>query len=449
MSDNPTNEQGPSGQSPSAKKTPRILQGPGGYLPPLVSTSVTSAPFALGGTDAGSPVDSRPPLEAESGSPFAHGPVTYTTRPPWMVSQPAPGASLDSGPCFVQGADIRTPFAPSELPSTIGFTRAPFGSAPPAAGASAAPFGTPPGVGQTAAPFGSPAPAAFPAPIDDKDAWYNKAPTYSSRRRGERGVGLKLFLLLVKLLPAAMVLYGGYYGYQQFFGELSEEELAAYYGNTTAAGATGSQGAPGTAGPTSGVGGAEGGEAPKSRVGIMLQQAKDSIAAHDQNVHMANAIADNSSNLDDIQASLDNLAASDPAPAAGPPQPARVQLAFDDAAGGVGPSAAVQALTNFSGPMSTLGQAEGGSTPTTASVAIAAPELSTVEPSLEFRAWVSRISVSGVRGGTDPRAFVSGRLVRPGMIVDHRLGIHFSHIDEAQRLLLFEDSAGAVLGKRY
>ncbi len=375
-----------------------------------------------------------------------------------MVSEPAPGASLDSGPCYVQGHDAFTPFAPSEMPSTVGFTQAPFGTGQsnPPMGQSASPFGTTPPMGQTAAPFGAAAAQSPTATDDDKDAWYNKAPSYSSGRRRDRGPILKIIMLLVKLMPAAMVLYGGYYGYKQFFGEMSAEELAAYYGPS---GAPGSSGGAAGANGAAGLAGGDAVDGPKSRVGIMLQQAKDSIAAHDQNVHMANAIADNPSNLDDIQASLDNIEAqmaAQAAPAAAKPEP-KVKLAFSD--GPVGGTAvpgatdnrsqAEQALTNFTGPMSTVGRENGSSAQGTVSVAIAAPELSNKQASPEFRAWVSRISVSGVRVGSDPRAFVGGRLVRPGMTVDHRLGIHFSHIGETDRLLYFEDSSGAVLAKRY
>ena len=416
MSDPAKNAKDQSGQSAGSMG----MQKPPGFVPPTISTTVTSAPFAFGGSDAPVSLDSRPPLGGGSDSPFAGaGPVAYTTRPPWMISEPAPGASTDSGPCFVQEGDSLPPFPPPELSAAAGQTIAPFGM--PRNGTAA------------------PQPAARVE--NDEDAWYNKSSVPRSSARQERSVLAKLLMLFVKLMPVAMVLYGGYYGYQQFFGEISAEERAAYYRSPTA-------GAAGSA------------EAPTSRVGMMLQQAKDSIAAHDNNVHVANAIAENPGDLDGIQATVDQLAARAVEAKAPPPPQAKVTLAFDEAAamaavagtasGGSEQSAAAPA--NFSGPMSTASLGEDGAiaggAPT--SVTIVAKEISIAEPSLEFRSWVSRVSVSGVRVGEDEaRAFVSGRLVRSGMTVDHRLGIVFSHVDTEQRLLMFRDKAGAIVGKRY
>ncbi|MCC5023983.1 MAG: hypothetical protein J6386_14885 [Candidatus Synoicihabitans palmerolidicus] len=70
-------------------------------------------------------------------------------------------------------------------------------------------------------------------------------------------------------------------------------------------------------------------------------------------------------------------------------------------------------------------------------------------PARDLRTWVSTITVSGVKDGDDPVAFINNRMVRPGTIVDHRLGIHFDRIVSAHRLLVFEDESGASVGKRY
>lgn len=477
------------------------MQSPGGFLPPSVSTSVTSVPFTFsGGEDTAAMVQSRPPVDLDTKTPFAEGPAGYTTRPPWLVSQPAPGASMESGACFVQGTDSFSPFEPARFPAPgeatmnpfggastpppappVGFTPTAGGSQPPVAAAPAAPI---PVAADPATPTSTPpmaaaptdetaAPAAGAAPVeDDEDAWYNKGSTGSSfrsttRQRGVFGVvALKLFVLLVKLMPAAMVLWGGYYGYQQFFGEMSEEELAAYYGSSPTAGAVSSGGGAvagsktgGTSGAKAGPGAAKTGggaaavpaDAPKSRVGLMLQQAKDSIAAHDQNVQMANAIADNPNNLDNIQGAMAAMEAEAAAANQPPPEPeAKVKLAFDDgtvAASASGPIVK-ENPTNFAGPMSSASQSGGGVT-ATRSVAVDAGDLSKATPTAPFRDWVGKVNVSGVRLGSDPRAFVEGRLVRPGMTVNHRLGISLNAIDDASRLLYFADKSGAVLGKRY
>ena len=295
-----------------------------GFVPPTISTTVTSAPFSFGAGDAPATVDSRPPLSVDSGSPFSgESSVAYTTRPPWMVSEPAPGASGVSGPCYLQSVDSAPPIGPAELSAAAGQTIAPFGM---------------PRNGEGAAQ-----PSAKPE--NDEDAWYNKSSLSRGSDRRERGVLAKLLLLFVKLMPVAMVLYGGYYGYKQFFGEISAEEQAAYFRSPTA-------GAAGNA------------EAPTSRVGMMLQQAKDSIAAHDSHVHVANAIADNPDNLNNIQTDVDPLAFRG-VEAKPPPPEAKVTLAFEDAAAvalaGVPTDeskAKSSAAANFSGPMSTASYGE-------------------------------------------------------------------------------------------
>lgn len=71
------------------------------------------------------------------------------------------------------------------------------------------------------------------------------------------------------------------------------------------------------------------------------------------------------------------------------------------------------------------------------------------EPGPAFQLWVSEARVSGVRAGAESRAFINGRLVRQGEMVDPRLGIRFEGVDTSQNILLFRDPTGAVIGKKF
>ncbi|MEO6875050.1 MAG: hypothetical protein ABI222_09535 [Opitutaceae bacterium] len=69
--------------------------------------------------------------------------------------------------------------------------------------------------------------------------------------------------------------------------------------------------------------------------------------------------------------------------------------------------------------------------------------------SVSFRTFVAAAKISGVYQGTPPRAFINGRLVRVGDIVDEMQDITFDSIDVPSRSLVFKDSTGATVSKRY
>lgn len=71
------------------------------------------------------------------------------------------------------------------------------------------------------------------------------------------------------------------------------------------------------------------------------------------------------------------------------------------------------------------------------------------EPSPAFRAYVVNLKVSGVFQGESARAMFNGKLYRLGEVVDSKLGIVFARIDPETKHLIFEDSKGAVMMRRY
>lgn len=70
-------------------------------------------------------------------------------------------------------------------------------------------------------------------------------------------------------------------------------------------------------------------------------------------------------------------------------------------------------------------------------------------PSAAFRSLIVNLKVSGVFQGEPSRALLNGRMVHEGEFLDNGLGIRFTSIDSAHKLLLFEDSSGATMQRRY
>lgn len=72
-----------------------------------------------------------------------------------------------------------------------------------------------------------------------------------------------------------------------------------------------------------------------------------------------------------------------------------------------------------------------------------------VQPTQAFQDWVSGAVISGVREGSEPRAFINNLLVKIGDPVDAQLGITFDNVDAEGNLVIFKDRTGAIVGKRY
>jgi hypothetical protein len=67
----------------------------------------------------------------------------------------------------------------------------------------------------------------------------------------------------------------------------------------------------------------------------------------------------------------------------------------------------------------------------------------------EFRAFVAGARISGVYQGTPPRAFINGRMMRTGEVVDSFLEITFDSVDPDTKSIVFKDSSGATVSRRY
>ena len=71
------------------------------------------------------------------------------------------------------------------------------------------------------------------------------------------------------------------------------------------------------------------------------------------------------------------------------------------------------------------------------------------EASSEFRTFVADAKVSGVFQGSPSRAFINGRLVRAGEVIDSAMGIKFDSADAATKTIVFVDARGAKVAKHY
>ena len=72
-----------------------------------------------------------------------------------------------------------------------------------------------------------------------------------------------------------------------------------------------------------------------------------------------------------------------------------------------------------------------------------------IEASAEFRSFVANAKVSGVFQGEPARAFINGRMVRTGEMVEANLGILFEGVDPVKRHLFFKDRSGALVTRKY
>ena len=226
-------------------------------------------------------------------------------------------------------------------------------------------------------------------------------------------LGIKLFRLSTKLLPIAAVLVGGFYSYSYFFGSVPivESTLVAL--------------------------GAEPSSEPKtpSMAAQMIQQTRDVVAASDRRVLFANSLAEDPVTALPSSENLTTTESAAPAftsPANTPPATNKVtildRLAMFEAE---------RAGTTIS------------SAPPRYRPANIEPIISPVEPSVAFRQWVAELEVKGLRRGELNRVFINDLAIDIGDIVNHRLGIIFAGLGEADTVLVFKDATGALVTKFY
>lgn len=66
-----------------------------------------------------------------------------------------------------------------------------------------------------------------------------------------------------------------------------------------------------------------------------------------------------------------------------------------------------------------------------------------------FRAWVAQVRISGVFQGTPARVLINGKTVPAGQVVDEPLGIIFDGVDPQTKTLIFRDSTGATVARKF
>jgi hypothetical protein len=70
-------------------------------------------------------------------------------------------------------------------------------------------------------------------------------------------------------------------------------------------------------------------------------------------------------------------------------------------------------------------------------------------PTVMFRTFVDHLKISGVRTGPPARLFVDGVAYHPGDVMDRALGLVFVGVDAATSEIIFKDSTGAEVRRRF
>lgn len=202
---------------------------------------------------------------------------------------------------------------------------------------------------------------------------------------------------------------------------------------------------------------------PQSRVGQMLQQTRDVVAASDARVNMGNALAEG-----DFSAAEEMLNEPGTGAEGAEGQTAAKASVPGDSSGSLAENAAAQEAAFLAREPDSFSTYAGSNTawtdirdkvdadvdenPFTAAPEPLAPSAasevdytSDVEPSPAFRAWLRTIRVGGVMAGADPKALINRMTFRPGEMVDYNLRITFEGFAEQDTLIVFKDSTGAYL----
>lgn len=226
-------------------------------------------------------------------------------------------------------------------------------------------------------------------------------------------IGIKLFRLSIKFLPIAVVLAGGFYSYSYFFGSVPivESTLVAL--------------------------GAEPSSEPKtpSKAAQLIQQTRDVVAASDRRVLFANSLAE------------------DPVTALPPSEnPIPTEFTPPTSSSPNHPPPAASHVTILD--RLAMFEAERADTSISSAPPRHQPDniepiISPVEPSVNFRRWVAELEVKGLRRGELNRVFINDLAIDIGDIVNHRLGIIFAGLGEADTVLVFKDATGALVTKSY
>ncbi|GAB5562375.1 MAG: hypothetical protein SynsKO_40220 [Synoicihabitans sp.] len=263
-------------------------------------------------------------------------------------------------------------------------------------------------------------------------------------------VGIRLFRLSTKLIPAAGVLVGGTYGYTYFFGSIPlldalKEQL-------------GMEVAPQVA-------------QEESRVNQMLQKTRDAVAANDTRVALSNAIVEGDiETADAIQegkliATSEGLVSTD----GELPEGESAESLMKNAMGGLLSSAGSGDTTGIIGtdissttiPSNTAGRVivspyEGYEQ--TVTVVQESPHSRSRFRNIDyqqgppaspgFRRWMENLKVQGVTRDFRPRIIMFGQSFPAGEIVDFARGITFEGFSDDDTVLVFREQSGAFLAAK-
>ena len=70
-------------------------------------------------------------------------------------------------------------------------------------------------------------------------------------------------------------------------------------------------------------------------------------------------------------------------------------------------------------------------------------------PLCRFHAAVAQLKVDGVVSGATSRAYIDGRFVKQGEIINRALGLRFAGVDADAHMLLFTNADNVTFRKRY
>ncbi|MBI4623303.1 MAG: hypothetical protein HY736_08810 [Verrucomicrobia bacterium] len=134
------------------------------------------------------------------------------------------------------------------------------------------------------------------------------------------------------------------------------------------------------------------------------------------------------------------------------------QSGVDAVLAGEDPAGKRAANPPAAGPAGAATAGTGASRPTIAVTSVGAGLSATTEvdaapdASPAFRSFVMNAKIAGVfwgSPGTPARAFINGKLARPGETVDSGLGVVFEGVDTEKKQLIFKDKSGASVLRKY
>ena len=278
-------------------------------------------------------------------------------------------------------------------------------------------------------------------------------------------LGIKLFKLTARFFPALLMLGGLSYSYIHFFGAppimekiLTTPTIERITSNSTVDAVLNKVGIdlPTKEEREEAAKAAEAsGEAnqPTSRVGKMLQQTRDVVAASDARVNMGNALAEGNFEA------IDELLADQDSEEEGAEGGASSTAAAATGGSGDALTAGAQAVelpelvsvSTYAGSNAVWtefrNEAEAAAAEAAAAAArgeIEAPE-KVVEPSPAFRAWLRSLKIGGVMTGPEPKALINNMTFGPGEMVDYNLRVTFEGLAEDDTLMVFKDATNAYL----